>query len=55
MTVRQGYAIPTEELLARCSFLCAREIKAFGDLTPMEVEALLREALGSNGSDGVAR
>lgn len=35
----------TEELLARCSFLCARPIASFGDLTPMEVEALLREAL----------
>lgn len=33
---------PREKLLADLSFICAREIKAFGDLTPMEVEALLR-------------
>lgn len=31
-----------ESMLERCSLLCARPIKAFSDLTAMEVEALLR-------------
>lgn len=38
--------MPREEMLERLSFLCARRITAFGDLTPMEIEALLRGGWG---------
>ena len=31
-------------LLEEVSFLCARDIKRWGDLTPMEIEALYRGA-----------
>lgn len=34
--------VPREELLAYVSSLAAREVKDFDDLSPMEVEALLR-------------
>lgn len=33
---------PRERILDDLSFLCARTIENFGDLTPMEVEAYIR-------------
>lgn len=38
----QGSMVSTPELLDYASFMCARKIERFGDLKPMEVEALMR-------------
>lgn len=41
------------KLLARTGLVIGREIAAFGDLTPMEIEALLRLTFDKKADEGI--